>query len=146
MWGAGWLVVLGLWLAALFPAHAVTFHHLVFIGGYGLLTLAIGTRVVVGHGRHPVTDEGRVLSALVVAGVVVALALRVAHDWLPPAAQAGVLAASAASWIVAWLAWAVPAGVRIAVVRHGPGPDPPSRGRPGVVGAGVGPTSSPPAR
>ena len=125
MWASGWLVVLGLWLAAAFPLQAVTFHHLVFIGGYGLLTLAIGTRVVVGHGRYPVTDEGRVLSPLVVTAVALALALRVASDWLPPRAQPHALGTSAALWIIAWLAWSAGALPRIAVVLRGPAPTPP---------------------
>jgi len=126
MWASGWLVVLGLWLAAVFPLEAVAFHHLVFIGCYGLLTLAIGTRVVVGHGRYPVTDEGKVLSALVVSAVALALALRLASDWLPSRAQPHALAASATLWIVAWLAWSIGAMPRIVAVR-GPAFIPPPR-------------------
>ncbi len=124
MWSAGWLVVIGLWLATAFPLQAVTYHHLVFIGGYGLLTLAIGTRVVVGHGRHPVTDEGRVLSPLVVTGVALALVLRVTSDWLPPRAQPTALAASAALWIGSWLTWGFRAMRRIVSVRINPAPAP----------------------
>ena len=128
MWSAGWLVVLGLWLAAAFPLQAVAFHHLVFIGGYGLLTLAIGTRVVVGHGRYPVADEGHVLSTFVVTAVALALAFRVTSDWLPPRVQPHALATGAALWIIAWLAWSVGAMRRIAVVLGGPPPtSPPSR-------------------
>ena len=95
---------------------------MVFIGGYGLLTLAIGTRVVVGHGRYPVTDEGRVLSPLVVTAVALALALRVAVDWLPPEAQPHALATSATLWIIAWLGWGIGAIPRIAVVSGGAAP------------------------
>lgn len=125
MWASGWLVVLGLWLAAASLAHAVAFHHLVFVGGYGLLTLAIGTRVVVGHGRYPVTDESRVLTALVVTAVALALAVRVAADWLPARAQPHALATSATLWIIAWLAWGFGALPRIAVVRGAPAASPP---------------------
>ena len=125
MWASGWLVVLGLWLAAASLAHAVAFHHLVFVGGYGLLTLAIGTRVVVGHGRYPVTDESRVLTALVVTAVALALAVRVAADWLPARAQPHALATSATLWIIAWLAWGLGALPRIAVVRGAPAASPP---------------------
>ena len=113
MWAAGWLVVLGLLLAAVFPFHAVALEHLVFIGGYGLLTLAIGTRVVVGHGRHPVTDEGKVLTIGVVAMLAIALALRLAAEWLSPAGQLHTLATASAFWILAWVLWAVGALPRI---------------------------------
>jgi uncharacterized protein involved in response to NO len=128
MWSAGWLVVLGLWLAAAFPLQAVGFHHLVFIGGYGLLTLAIATRVVVGHGRYPATDEGRVLSAWVVVGVALALALRVTSDWLPPPMQSHALATSAALWIIAWLAWSLGAMRRIAILSGSRAPASPASG------------------
>jgi len=116
MWASGWLVLIGQWLAAAFPPQAVGFHHLVFIGGYGLLTLAIGTRVILGHGRFPLSSEGVVLSPLVVIAIGLAFALRVAADGLPARAQPHALAASAAMWILAWLAWSFGAGPRMARV------------------------------
>jgi uncharacterized protein involved in response to NO len=112
MWAAGWLVLIGLALAAISPFHAVAFHHLVFIGGYGLLTLSIGTRVVTGHGRFPVTDENRMLSPLVAGLLGLALATRVAAEFAPKAPH--WLGASAALWILAWLAWSAGALPRIA--------------------------------
>jgi len=113
MWTAGWCAVLGLGLAACFPLHAIAFEHLVFVGGYGLLTLAIGTRVVLGHGRHPVADESRVLSVGVIALLAIALALRLAAEWLPAQGQMHALATSAAFWMLAWLLWAAAALPRI---------------------------------
>ena len=113
MWAAGWLTVLGLVLAAALPLHAIALEHLVFIGGYGLLTLAIGTRVVVGHGRHPVTDESRVLTIGVVAMLAIALALRLAAEWISSTGQLHVLATASAFWILAWLLWALGAIPRI---------------------------------
>ena len=129
MWTSGWLVLVGLLLAAALPLQAVGFHHLVFIGGYGLLTLAIGTRVVLGHGRFPLSTEGVVLSPLVVIAIALALALRVAADGLPPRAQPHAFAASAAMWMLAWLSWSFAAGPRIARVMGVPAAPPttPSR-------------------
>jgi uncharacterized protein involved in response to NO len=118
MWAAGWMVLLGLALAVAFPLHAVAFQHLIFIGGYGLLTLAIGTRVVTGHGRFPIADEGRILSPVVVALVGLALVLRVGAEFAPDARP--WLGVSAALWILAWLAWALGALPRI-VRRAAPG-------------------------
>jgi len=77
---------------------------------------------VVGHGRYPATDEGRVLSAWVVVGVALALALRVASDWLAPPMHSPALAKSAALWIAAWLAWSLGAVRRIAIVPGPPAP------------------------
>jgi uncharacterized protein involved in response to NO len=112
LWTSGWMVLAGLALAAVFPFHAVAFQHLVFIGGYGLLTMAIGTRVVTGHGRFPIADEARMLSPVVVVLVGLALALRVGAEFAPDAHHA--LGGSAALWILAWLAWALGALPRIA--------------------------------
>lgn len=111
MWASGWMVLAGLALAAAFPLRAVAFHHLSFIGGYGLLTLAIGTRVVTGHGRFPVTDESRLLNVWVVTLVALALVLRIAAEFAPPAPH--LLAGSAALWIAAWLVWSLRAVPRI---------------------------------
>ena len=117
MWAAGWMMLIGLGLAAAWPLHAVAFHHFVFIGGYGLLTLAIGTRVVTGHGRFPVTDESRILSPAVVVLVALALVLRVAAEFAPRANH--LLGGSAALWIAAWLVWA--AGALPRIVRRASG-------------------------
>jgi uncharacterized protein involved in response to NO len=110
---AGWLVLAGLWLAALWPAQATTAYHLVFIGGYGLLTLAIATRVTVAHGRHPPGDEARLLSPWVLAALGLALLARLAAaPW--PAGALHAYAAAAALWMAAWLLWGARALPRMA--------------------------------
>lgn len=119
LWTSGWLVMAGLWSVALVPAYAVGGLHLVFIGGFGLITLGIGTRVVVAHGRHPIADEGRVLSPPVVALVAAALAARLAGEWWP-AAAVHAFATSGTAWTLAWLAWAARALPRIATVAPPP--------------------------
>jgi len=112
LWSSGWFVVAGLWLAALFPAAMLAGLHLVFIGGFGLITLGIGTRVVVAHGGYPVTDERRVLSPLVVTLVLGALALRLAAQWVP-ARSTALLGWSGTAWVGAWLAWLRGSGPRL---------------------------------
>jgi hypothetical protein len=47
-WGlvvSAWFLVVGSWGWALWPAHALDLLHLAFIGGLGLTTLLIETRV-----------------------------------------------------------------------------------------------------
>ncbi len=46
-------IALGLGLAMADPVHRLAWLHLVFIGGYGGLTLAVASRVVAGHGGVP---------------------------------------------------------------------------------------------
>lgn len=52
-WLAAWLVPAGFWLAALFPRHRTASLHVVFVGGFAQLTLAVGAHVVLSHGGRP---------------------------------------------------------------------------------------------
>ena len=120
LWGSGWLVMAGLWVAALGPPPALGGLHLVFIGGFGLLTLGIGTRVVVAHGRYPLADERRTLTPAVVAFVALALLARLAAEaWHPRALT--LLATSGVAWTLGWIVWgarALPRIVRILAPRR----------------------------
>jgi len=109
MWGSGWLVLAGLWAAALDPGRGIAAYHLVFVGGYGLLTLGIATRVVVTHGGYPLAQERRLLHPLAALGVVAALAARLAAEFevgRDSRAYVVLLGVSGAAWTLAWLWWA----------------------------------------
>jgi hypothetical protein len=106
MWSSGWLVLVGLWLAALLPRFTLRALHVVFIGGFSLLTFGIGTRVVVAHGQYPLSDERKVLPWSVTAVLAVALLARLAAEWMPARAPF-FLSASGLLWIAAWLTWAL---------------------------------------
>ena len=119
LWTSGWLVMAGLWVLALDPAFTIGGLHVVFIGGFGLLTLGIGTRVVVAHGRHPLADEGRTLTPWVVAAIALALLARLAAEWVP-AGSTLLLATSGTLWVVGWSLWALAAWPRIRRVAAAP--------------------------
>jgi len=57
VWTAHWLVILSAWLVAIFPRYRVDFLHILFIGGFTLLILAVGTRVTLSHGGHGLAKE-----------------------------------------------------------------------------------------
>ena len=102
--------------AAIAPAHATALLHVAFIGGFALLTIGIGTRVVVSHGKHPLELERAALTPWVMAVLALALVTRLVAEW-DPARTAVWLAASGAAWWVAWLMWgarALPALGRVA--------------------------------
>ena len=116
LWLSGWAIVLGVVGAAVFPAHEIAAWHVVFVGGFGLLTMAIGTRVTVTHGGHPATDEPRVLGWASLALLGAALVLRAAGGEVDPS-RAGWLAAAAFAWVAAWGLWlagALPRALRTA--------------------------------
>jgi len=104
LWGSGWFMLIGLWLAALAPRASVGALHLVFIGGFGLLTLGVGTRVIVAHGKHPLAVERATLTPAVVGAVVLALAARIGSELWPGAAGA-LIGVSGTLWVAAWLGW-----------------------------------------
>lgn len=112
LWSAGWLVGMGLLAMALDPAHSIGFMHLTLLGGYGLLTAGIATRVLVTHGGHGIEAEAIVLDRFVVAGVALALAARMAGERGGPGA-ATWLAASGVLWSAAWAWWLLRAWPRL---------------------------------
>jgi uncharacterized protein involved in response to NO len=56
-WTANWLVIVSLWLVALAPRYRIDMLHILFIGGFTLLILAVGTRVTLSHGGHSLALE-----------------------------------------------------------------------------------------
>ena len=109
---AGWALLIGLVAAAADPVHEIAAWHVVFIAGYGLLTLGIGSRVVVSHGGHGLAAEARVLTrptfALLALGLLLRLAAEFAGERMPL-----VLAAAAAAWLLAWGVWLANAWPRV---------------------------------
>jgi uncharacterized protein involved in response to NO len=105
LWGSGWMVTAGTWVAALLPAWQVAGLHVAFLGGFALLTLGIATRVLVSHGRHPLHTERRVLDPWLIGLVLCALVLRVGAE-SQPEWRTSWLAASGLLWIGAWALWA----------------------------------------
>lgn len=101
---AGASVLAGAWLAVVLPEHALAGFHVMFIGGFGLLTIGIATRVVVSHGRHPAAHERSLLRGWQVSALLLAAATRAAAETLP-AYRAPLLGASGLLWTVAWMAW-----------------------------------------
>jgi uncharacterized protein involved in response to NO len=58
VWIAHWVIAIGVWIVAAAPKYRADFLHLLFVGGFSLLILAIGTRVTLSHGGHdPVAEQ-----------------------------------------------------------------------------------------
>jgi hypothetical protein len=108
LWSAGWLLFAGLWASVLLPSRPFVGEHIVFIGGFGFLTLGIATRVVVRHGGHPLALESRVIGTAILALLGGALLVRVAAEAPDPASgvRAALLAVAAGVWVGGWALWA----------------------------------------
>jgi uncharacterized protein involved in response to NO len=105
VWSAHWLVIAGLWLAALAPAYRVDLLHVVFMGGFTLLILAVGMRVVLSHGGHALSAERRSWPLRIgIATGLFALAARIGAAFAPESFFA-CLGIAAAAWALGMLFW-----------------------------------------
>jgi uncharacterized protein involved in response to NO len=105
VWTACWLVIAALWLAAAAPAHRVESLHVLFMGGFTLLILAVGTRVTLSHGGHDLAAERRSWPLRIgMATGLVALAARVGAGFAQDSFFEH-LAWAAAFWIVGVGLW-----------------------------------------
>jgi uncharacterized protein involved in response to NO len=102
---AGVALATGFTVAAIAPAWRVEAWHVAFVGGYALLTLSIGTRVVVSHGGHARTEERVVLSRRVLTGLGLAVLVRAVGPLADPSRAVTFHALAAALAIVAIGLW-----------------------------------------
>jgi uncharacterized protein involved in response to NO len=106
LWASSWGVLLGLWVATLFPLLETAGLHLTLIAGFGVMTMTIATRISVVHGGGAVPDEQQVLTPQVVAPLILAIITNfVAH--ISPVGYVTWLAASGIFWAIGWLFWTV---------------------------------------
>ncbi len=107
VWLAHWLLIAGLWLAAGAPKYRIDFLHIVFMGGFTLLILAVATRVVLSHGSYALTEERKSwpLRIGLITGLVAILA-RISAPFLPNSYFAH-LAWAALLWIAGIGFWGV---------------------------------------
>ncbi len=107
-------LLLGLCLSGLSAVFTVAIKHLLFIGGFGLLILAIASRVTLGHAGRVDLAQGKRHSLRWIMGIVLlGAATRVVADFIPEirvshhlyASLAWILAAAVWSWAVLRYAW-----------------------------------------
>jgi len=107
LWVSIWMPLLGLWGAGLVPRYRIAMLHLVFLGGFSLMSFAVGTMVVLSH-----TGEGqrlrqplwvlRVVGLGVAGSLIARLVAEARPTWFFP-----WLGVAATCWIVAGISWLV---------------------------------------
>ena len=106
-WTAHWLILISVWLVAIAPRYRIDFLHVLFIGGFTLLILAVGTRVSLSHGGHSLSlERGSWPLRIGLLSGLVAMLARVGAPFAPSSyfahlAYAGLL------WIGGMLVWGV---------------------------------------
>jgi uncharacterized protein involved in response to NO len=94
VWLAAWLVPLGFLVAALFPRQRAAALHVVFVGGFSQLALAVGNHVALAHGGRPERLSASPLS------------LRLMAVLLAAAFASRILAGLDLAHVARWLSWA----------------------------------------
>jgi uncharacterized protein involved in response to NO len=105
VWVANWLIVGGVWLSAGAPRFRADFLHVLFVGGFSLLILAIGTRVTLSHGGQDLGDEHRSWPLRI--GLTMGLIAMLARVGAPfaPASYFAHLAYAALLWMAGMICW-----------------------------------------
>jgi hypothetical protein len=107
VWVAHWFLIAALWTVVIAPKYRIDFLHIMFMGAFTLLILAVGTRVVLSHGGHGPGEESRSWPLRFgITTAIIAMFARIAAPFLPFSyfshlAWAGVL------WIAGMGAWGV---------------------------------------
>ena len=105
------LAVAGLVTAAYFPLYRIALDHLLFIGGFGLLCLIAGSRVLLGHsGSLALFAKKSWIARSIVFAVVLAALTRASAEFLPRV-MVSHYEYAAWSWAAGaglWLIWQAP--------------------------------------
>ena len=105
-WISAWMLIAGLWTHALAPALGVHAAHLLFIGGFGLMTLLVASRVTLAHGGHGLSLESTSRIYMITAVLALLAAFtRFIAPWTPSFIQH--LAYAATFWILAVVSWCI---------------------------------------
>lgn len=105
LWIAAWSMVIGSLAASFFPYNRIHFLHLLFISGISMLTLMIGTRVSLSHGKHDLSPEMKSKHILWTVGLIILAALTRSTAGFMPRLYEHHLAYAALVWIAALFTW-----------------------------------------
>ena len=84
VWIAHWLLITALWMVVIVPKYRIDFLHIMFMGAFTLLILAVGTRVVLSHGGHGLGEESRSWPLRIgIITVIIAMFARIAAPFVP---------------------------------------------------------------
>lgn len=88
------------------PAQFVTWLHLLFVGGFAMITLSVATRVTLAHGAYPTSLEASLKSLRWSVGfMALSMMARVAYGLTFPPVKVHLLQLAACLWILALLVW-----------------------------------------
>jgi uncharacterized protein involved in response to NO len=105
LWLSCWSIVLGAFGAALVPDHRIHLLHLVFVSGLSMLTLMIGTRVTLSHGKHDMNLEMKSKHLLATICLFILAGLTRSSAGFMPSLYEHHLGYAALVWIAGLVVW-----------------------------------------
>jgi len=94
-------------LMAVWPERSFSLLHLLFIGGFSLLTIIVASRVVLGHSGQSEKFRATLWPVLIMSALVtLAMLTRVSADWMP-AIRLSHYAYAAVAWAAGVLVWII---------------------------------------
>lgn len=111
-----WFLHLGLLFSAIFLEYQIHLFHFIYIGCYGMITLAISTRVTLGHGGHDVfKGENSKLFSSIVFFVILTLILRICASFFGNFFL--VLNYATYAWFLALIIWIYFVGKKVLYIK-----------------------------
>ena len=105
LWISMWMILIGLWLTAIFPLYEKTVLHFTFLGGYSLMIFSVATMVVLTHsGNSEKLHQRLIILRIVAFAVAGSLILRISAVWFP-FAFFEFLGAASVVWLIGAVAW-----------------------------------------
>lgn len=105
VWASFWFVAAGHWGLVFFPAYRLACLHIIFIGGYALMTFAVATMVILSHGGSAsLLKKPHAALTGISAGVAIALIFRLASEFFPEF-YFQLLGISSSAWLIAAVIW-----------------------------------------
>lgn len=105
IWISAYMLLIGLWLSTLYTALEIHAFHIIFIGGFTLLTLMIASRVILSHGGHGLDFESKSASYIWITLLLIIAAFGRFLASLFPESYFRHLGYAALLWVVAVGAW-----------------------------------------
>lgn len=105
LWLSCWGLILGTLGGSLFPSQLIHWSHVLYISGFGLMTLMIGSRVVLAHGGFDLSIYGEGQGMVVIMAFLLLSALLRLLVGLYSAASLGLITISSILWISALALW-----------------------------------------
>lgn len=102
-----WFIVIASWLLIVFINHAISIKHLIYIGGYSLITLLVASRVILAHGNSGLELEYKHFPYSFFGSILALAALTRAVAPFIPDSYLNHLGYTGFSFIIGTLIWSV---------------------------------------